>query len=163
MEEREFQKMIISSLKELFLKDALLLNSSYDINERSVSHKLAIYIGQYLSDNDFNYDVDVEYNRMAVAYDANGIDIGNVVGKTIRYEDHPQKERFVYPDIIIHKRNQPINIGIIEIKMSWKNNRKQLDYEKVNEYIKQINYQYGVFIEIHPNFNETTIEYGPFK
>ena len=162
MKKEVFKQVLNWSLEKLFEKDALLVNRDYNINERSVSHKLAIYIEQYLFDNNLDFDVDVEYNRMYVTNNEDGIDVGNAVGKTINFEDHPQKERFVYPDIIIHKRNQNINIGIIEIKMAWKNSRKRLDYQKINEYLKQLDYQYGVFIEINSTFNTTNIEYGYF-
>ncbi|TVZ23459.1 PD-(D/E)XK nuclease superfamily protein [Dokdonia sp. Hel_I_63] len=162
MEKAVFNQALIWSLKKLFKKDALLVNQAYNVNERSVSHKLAVYIDQYLFDNNLSFDVDIEYNRMTVPYDENGIDIGIAVAKSIRYDDHEQLDRFVYPDIIIHRRNENVNIGIIEIKMAWKNSLKQLDYQKVNKYLEQLDYQHGVFIEINNTFESTIIEYGHF-
>lgn len=163
MEKEVFNEVLIWSLKKLFEKDALLVNQVYNINERSISHKLANYIEKYLFDNNIDFDVDVEYNRMTSAQDEGGIDVGNAVAKTIHYDDHPQKERFVYPDIIIHKRNENINIGIIEVKMAWKSNLKQLDYQKVNQYLSELEYQHGVFIEINDTFEKTILEYGHFE
>lgn len=162
MRREKIDILLNKALIELYAKDFLLIDPNYDINERSVSHKLASYIDDSLKAEFQNLDVDVEYNRMSIAYGENGIDVGNVVAKAIRYEEHPQKESYVYPDIIIHKRNQSENVVIIEIKMSWKNNRKKLDYEKINQYLEQLNYQYGIFIELHPTLEKTTLEYGPF-
>lgn len=161
MDREIFDTILKKALRKLYNTDLLLLNPKYDINERSISHKLAIYINEFLEDYP-DYDVDIEYNRMSTNYSEDGIDVGNIVAKSINYEKHPQKESYVYPDIIVHKRNQLENVSIIEIKMSWKNNRKKLDYEKINQYIEQLNYQHGVFVEIHPTIEKTVIEYGPF-
>lgn len=163
MNKNDLIEIINKSLKNLYEFDSILLNPLYDLNERSVTHKLAEYINKSIYKNKYDYDVDVEYNRMAVDYKKGLIDIGNIVSKSIEFEAHPDKERYVYPDIIIHKRNKNLNICILEIKMSWKNNRKQLDYDKIDAYVEQLNYSYGVYIEIHPKENDTKIEFWPFE
>jgi hypothetical protein len=163
MNKLNIKEVISKSLDKLYLNDSLLLNPKYDLNERSVSHKLAEYLNQVIKEKKHEYDVDIEYNRMAVNYDNKLIDFGNIVSKSINYEMHPDKERYVYPDIVIHKRNENINICIFEIKMSWKNNLKQLDYDKIDAYMEQLNYKYGAYIEIYPKKKDTKIEFWPFK
>ena len=56
---KEILSMVINELK---LKDYYLLEK--DVNERSITHKLAGYLQKHLSEHfDEHYDVDCEYNR----------------------------------------------------------------------------------------------------
>ena len=57
--EDDIKDILKGSLEKLITKDSHLL--SIDINERSISHKLAIYIEEQLHETD--WDVDCEYNR----------------------------------------------------------------------------------------------------
>lgn len=84
------------------------------------------------------------------------------MGKILNWEDSGEGNSFVYPDIIIHKRDTSINIAEIEIKMSWKNRKKKFDYLKINEYMKQLGYQFGVYIELYEERENCLIEFGPF-
>lgn len=54
----------------------------------------------------------------------------------------------VCPDIIIHKRNQPINLAVIEVKMKWKNSRKNFDYKKLDAYKNDLKYEFTVYLEL---------------
>lgn len=158
-----FKTILDRSIKDLHTHDKFLLNQNYDINERSISHKLATYISNRIKEFDLDFDTDIEYNRMSVDYNSDGIDVGNIVGKMINFEDHPDREKYVYPDIIIHKRNEPINVAIIEIKLSWKSSRKIHDYQKINQYLKQLEYQFGTYIELGEKISDTKLEFGPFE
>lgn len=142
------------SLSDLEKYDLIFLDSKYDINERTVTHKLAIYIEKHLKKK-FDIDVDIEYNRMC-----SGEDIGEAVSKIIDYENSGEGSSFVYPDIIVHKRNTNFNIAVIEVKMAWKSRKKKIDYDKIKAYMEQLNYQYGIFIEIG---DKNIIELYPFK
>lgn len=153
----EVQKLIHKSIDELYQNDILFLQSNYNINERTVCHRLAMYLERNLA---YNFDVDVEYNRMRNLEDSD--DVGELLGKVINYEESGENGSYVYPDIIIHKRDTNINILVIEVKMSWKNRRRNIDYNKINQYINQLKYQFGVFIELNENKDESIIEFGPF-
>ena len=157
MEEDKIKEAIYKSIDELYQYDSLLLHTNYNIHERTVCHRFAIYLEKNI---DYKYNVDVEYNRMRTAYGVD--DVGEIVGKVINYEDTDEGASYVYPDIIIHKRDENINILVIEVKMSWKNRKKSIDYNKINQYINQLNYKFGVYIELNENRNQSIVEFGPF-
>lgn len=157
MTKQDIEKILDHSIKELYKKDAVLLRGKYNIHERTVCHRLAIYIENNLTEE---YDVDVEYNRMRTKYGDD--EIGEAIGKTLNWEGSDEGSSFVYPDIIIHKRDTDQNIVDIEVKMAWKSGLKKFDYEKINLFIKQLNYRFGVYVELSENPKETKIEFGPF-
>lgn len=144
-------------MAELFRRDHVLLKEEYDVHERTVSHRLAIYIENLIGNH---YDVDVEYNRMRSEY--GNEDIGEIIGKKLNWEAAREGSSFVYPDIIAHKRDQDENLFVIEVKMAWKSQKKNLDYQKLNYYISDLNYRFGVYIELSENIENCVIEFGPF-
>ena len=152
--------LIKKSIDDLYKYDSYILSNNYNINERTVTHRLAIYLENHFSE--FGYHVDVEYNRMRKDYD-NKDELGNLMGKKLNWDKTDEGSTFVYPDIIVHKRDTDENLIEIEVKMAWKNHKKQFDYEKINEYIQQLGYKYGVYIELHPNQKDCLIEYGLFN
>ncbi|POY40296.1 hypothetical protein C3L50_06525 [Flavobacterium alvei] len=157
MNREELEKIIHLSLDRLYLNEKKILKKEYNIGERTISNKLGNYIDLFI---DNKYDVDVEYNRMRTKYEHD--DLGNLMGKILNWEDSGEGNSFVYPDIIIHKRDTSINIAEIEIKMSWKNRKKDFDYLKINEYMKQLGYQFGVYVELYEERENCLIEFGPF-
>lgn len=79
---------------------------SRDVNERSITHKLAEYLqGQFPE-----WNVDCEYNRLG--YKAKTLPAVN----EIRTDD--TDGRTIYPDIVVHKRGEPDNLLVIEVKKS---------------------------------------------
>ncbi|UNY98358.1 hypothetical protein MQE36_14880 [Zhouia spongiae] len=153
------EEILNNSIDELFEKDSQIIFESYNLHERSIAHRLAIYIENHFRKTD--YVVDVEYNRMRNKY---GEDIiGNLIGKNLDFEKYGKKLSNVYPDIIVHKRDTDNNLLEIELKMQWKNSKRDFDYIKINEYIEQLSYKFGVYIELSENREECVIEFGPFK
>ena len=159
MNKQEINLLIRNALDELYNRDVALLEQAYDINERTVSHRLALYLENLLSDTDYN--VDVEYNRMRYDYTPDAV--GNLMGKQLNWEESDEGSSYVYPDIIVHKRDSLDNLLEIEIKMAWKNSKKDFDYVKINEYMRQLGYKFGVYIELHENRQDCIVEFGPFK
>ena len=159
MEQLKIEKILWDSISELFENDLLLLSKEYDIHERTIAHRLAIYIEKRF----LGFNVDVEYNRMRDKYGLD--DIGNIIGKRFEWEkiDEIEKTRYVYPDIIVHKRDQQENLIEIELKFAWKNSRKDLDFKKINEYVEQLNYKYGVYIELNEHYEDCKLEFWPFS
>ncbi|UOY07224.1 hypothetical protein L0P88_01420 [Muricauda sp. SCSIO 64092] len=137
-------------MEKLYSKDALLMNPAYDITERTVTHRLAIYLESYFEK--YQYLVDIEYNRIRGDYNADAV--GNLMGKRLNWQNNEQGPSYVYPDIIVHKRETNDNLLIIEVKMIWKNNKKRDDLLKIDEYLKEFGYKYGVYIEL----SEDTIQ-----
>jgi hypothetical protein len=137
----EIKTKIQIALEILYEKDMFLLKN--DVNERSISHKLAEYIQQQFSE----YHVDCEYNR-----------VGNL---TVDEEYFNKKLRLyknikclngetVYPDIIIHKRGQKNNLLVIEIKKIKDKNRVLDDYKKILGLFtsKEFEYKFGLFLQL---------------
>jgi hypothetical protein len=126
------------ALDRLLREDLFLLQS--DVNERSISHKLAEYLQLEFS----GWHVDCEYNRQG--HDPKRLDLKVHWTST----DDPQA-RTVYPDIIVHHRNSDENLLVIEIKKSTNPDRGDFDREKLAAFISQLGYRYGAFIVIGTN------------
>lgn len=43
------------------------------------------------------------------------------------------------------------------------NGKKEYDYIKINEYINQLQYKFGVYIELSDVREECVVQFGPFK
>ncbi len=159
MTKRQVKQLLGAAIDVLFEKDSILLQRGYNVNERTVSHRLALHLDNFLTETD--YDVDVEYNRMRNDYDPDAV--GNLMGKQLNWEESGEGSSYVYPDIIVHKRESSDNLLEIEIKMAWKNEKKGFDYLKINEYISQLGYKFGVYIELHESRENCLVEFGPFN
>ncbi|SFN37893.1 hypothetical protein [Salegentibacter flavus] len=156
MNKKQVLSTIQKSLKILYAKDSLLMNSAYDINERKITHRLAMYLEPFFKKE--GYVVDVEYNRIRGDYDSDAV--GNLMGKKLEW--HDQGSSFVYPDIIVHKRDTNDNLLLIEVKMAWKNSKRQNDFLRINEYLKEFDYKYGIYLELSEIYDECQMVSGPF-
>lgn len=158
MKKDQIEKILMDSIHELFSRDRIFMSKEYDIHERTVAHRLAIYIEKRFPE----YHVDVEYNRSRESYGLD--DIGNIIGKRLTLEKIIDEDnyRYVYPDIIVHKRDMQDNLIEIELKLAWKSKEKKYDFLKINEYMAQLGYQFGVYIELAEKEEDCKIEFGPF-
>jgi len=132
--EMVFEK-IKNAYRTLLKNDSHLL--TFDANERSITHKLAIYLQDEFPD----YNVDCEYNRDR--HDSKKL-LFLLEVKEIRSDE--TKGTTVYPDIIIHHRGTKDNFIVIEAK-KMTNKFKDYDEKKLRGYISELNYQYAFFIE----------------
>lgn len=146
LEFEEIKKKVLDSINELYFKDYYIIDN--DVNERSITHKLAIYLQNQFTD----YDIDCEYNRNMKS------------PKEIVFIETSKKGK-VFPDIIVHKRGEASNnLIVFEIKKCKNDNAndkyletKKHDIEKLKGYVNNndevsLNYKYGFFLEIHKNF-----------
>jgi len=155
----QIEEKIKLTIDELYEKDSEIIFKTYNLHERSIAHRFALYLEKHFNDQD--YVVDIEYNRMLNDY---GEDIiGNEIGKRLDFEKYGKETSAVYPDVIVHKRNTTDNLLEIEMKMQWKNSKKEFDLIKINEYISQLNYQFGVYLELAETRNDCQIKFGPFE
>jgi len=127
-----------AALEILQQKDASLLEN--DVNERSLTHKLA----EYLQKEFLDYHVDCEYNRMT---DDNGVQIvKRFPPESVMTDD--TKGKTVYPDIIVHDRSsRDRNLLILEVKKHADRQEKQRDVEKLRMYIDSLHYEHAYFID----------------
>ena len=116
-----------SAIERLIENDRYLLET--DVNERSISHRLALYLQEAFPD----WDVDCEYNR-----NLKNIKSLEVPTSNVSWDDTEAKT--VYPDIIIHHRGIQENLLVIEIK---KNNCSQFDRKKLYAFKHELKYQYA--------------------
>ena len=97
------QEKVRNALLRLYREDAELME--LDANERSVTHWLATYIQEEFPD----WNVDCEYNRK-------GKLPKKLRDSKERVSVDDTNARTVYPDIIVHRREQPENLLVVESK-----------------------------------------------
>lgn len=131
----EVRKMVENALTKLSQNDAQLLVKN--VNERSITHKLAEYLQQEFAD----WDVDCEYNRnldeiKRLRVPRNGVGWDDLESKT------------VFPDIIVHKRGTKKNLLVIEVKKSNSPVPDSFDRQKLRAFHQEpFNYEFGLFIK----------------
>jgi DNA-binding transcriptional regulator WhiA len=154
MEVADVKDGLIICLKTLIEKDQFLL--VHDVSERSISHRLGVYLSQYFK----GLDVDCEYNSNVEA--DNGKKYIVLLKERARElgllkQDEVDQEliyRAVFPDIIVHKRGRngsTNNTLIVEIKKSSSNSRHDYDREKLRAYTSshdenRLKYLIGAFV-----------------
>lgn len=131
----------VKALSEFLLKEKFLLCK--DLNERTLTHKLAEYLQKYFQD----YHVDCEYNRMMLEEEYITKRL-NLKIENVNTNDITQKT--VFPDIIIHKRGNNLNnLVVIEVKKKENNHGKEFDLKKLKAFKKELNYKWAFYIEFN--------------
>lgn len=144
MKEEVIKDLVYTALKKLYDIDGLLIDN--DVNERSITHRLAFHLSceEIFSE----WDIDCEYNRISDC----GTD-GNCIQKKLNLwsESEPSitdsNASTVFPDIVIHHRTEvgeKNNLLVIEAKKEGKN--ISFDQKKIVAYIEELKYQLGVLI-----------------
>jgi len=122
----EIRSGILSALFELYKQDKQIL--SINANERSITHRFAIYIEKEFP----RWDTDCEYNR-----DGDAVKRGN-------------SNCLILPDIIVHKRGRKgPNLIVIEAKKDSSSDLKKYqskDKQKIEYHIQKYKYDFGLFI-----------------
>lgn len=143
-----YTKFINLALDKLYERDADLLAKDLDVNELSITYRLAMHLQELLPE----LDVDCEYNRMGrreggeITY-TEGDYFAKTVGLSGEWEsDEDDLGSRVFPDIIIHKRNTTNNFAIIEVKIEWKIEDIAHDILKLKCYIGDLEYKETYFI-----------------
>ena len=153
MEIQEIKSLVNKALDKLLGNDKYLLNGN--VNEMSISHKLATYLSELFPD----YHVDCEYNKNIQSQTGNKT-IHILRDEAMKFDllknDIPNTEfieKFVKPDIIIHKRgSNENNLLVIEMKKNTSNDRsKEYDRLKLRSFISndngnELHFSYGLFI-----------------
>lgn len=150
MTEKEILIRFIAALSAFYEKDNFLLDCN--ASERSMTHRLAVYLEHLFP----NYNVDCEYNR--IENDIKKVDelkseIG-VCKKTCEMCDEKCK---VFPDIIVHKRGEKVNILVIEAKKHCSEQERSYDFKKLDALTKSSQYKYtlGIGFCFNGELNDT--------
>lgn len=150
--QEEIKNKIYKAFEELIKHDAFLL--IHDVNERSLTHCLAIYLKKFFPE----YDIDCEYNRDGIGTSPKRISKIKELEK-FKKNIKPENDNgvTVYPDIIIHHRGKQSGLVIIEAKKS--NSRSNDDKEKLKLYKQDLGYPYAFFIKFPVKTSLENIKY----
>jgi Uma2 family endonuclease len=126
---------VLQAILKLFDRDIELLRIG--IKEETIASLLAHYLDPYFPE----LNVDVEYSLMGE------------VPKMVTYCKKPQK---VYPDIIVHVRNNlasgiannQANVLAIELKKDTNTETTSRDIAKLRAYRRELGYQNALFIRL---------------
>ena len=149
----EIKDKFIAALAKLEVNERnIILN---DINERTLAHRLAVYLGE----NFTGYDIDVEYNRNLekgkhepkyVYIIKNEFEESYKRAKEIGGDISSFMEQVTsYPDIIVHERgNNSHNLLVVEIKKSNNKSDWEIDKKKLEGFTSK-DYGYGYKVGVH--------------
>jgi len=137
-EHEEIKKKVNIAIDILFKNDSFLLR--YQVNERSITHKLAVYLQILFPE----WHVDCEYNRKM-------FNITKML-KSIKGCSEQKKTDKIYPDIIVHMRATNDNLLVIETKKGEEDDpcdirKLELFTEKFTEKGRGYEYEWGLFIK----------------
>lgn len=122
----EIEARIRCAVRELQAADGFLLE--VDANERTITHRLAIYLEAQFS----GWHVDVEYNREGKEGDPKRLNWDEIAAGADANELVRDTEgRTIYPDIIVHERGEPNSLLVIEVKKSGSRRPADVDREKL--------------------------------
>jgi hypothetical protein len=132
-----------NALAKLLAQDSDLLQN--DVNERSITHKLAEHLKGEFQD----WHVDCEYNRNHDRVKR----LKFVKNRAIEIDDTDGTS--VFPDIIVHRRQTDENLLVIEVKKSTSPKSKDFDLAKLQAFKEELGYTHALFIllgtgERHP-------------
>src|SRR3972149_9080445 len=125
-----------SAIRSLIERDFHLL--SVDVSERCLTHRLALYLTQGLSD----YDVDCEYNR-------DGFDVKRLALSERPARDDDVEAVTVFPDIVVHRRgNNEHNLLVIEMKKYGARTAPDYDIQKLKAFRSELRYNFAAHVII---------------
>ena len=155
---------IFEKAKEKFLKDEKEI-IEIDINERTLSARLMFHLQTILLEDELyrekykTYSVDCEYNRInEIEYKI--LKVCEYIEKTKNFEEVDKK---VYPDIIVHKRNENNNLIVIEMKKAnsyikkKENDKNRLKAMTNPRKLNNFNFILGVYFEVDTTGNNNHI------
>ena len=122
------------ALEKFLEEDRYLLR--VNANERSLTHRVAIYLQQEFPD----WDVDCEYNR-----DEHEVKELYLPGGDPEVDDGDAQT--VHPDVVVHKRGAKCNYLVIEFKKTSSGIGEEKDFLKLRAFREQLGYKYALFVE----------------
>ena len=121
-----------------------------NVNERSFSHKFAMYLQQEIEAWKEEWDIDCEFNRDAQDTGEDYAKQLQLVNKidSLSTSVYDEDAKTVFPDVIIHRRGQGNNLLVVEMKKNTASNTNSAfdKLHKLPAYVNQLKYQSAVFI-----------------
>lgn len=138
-------ELVAGAIEQLLADDAYLFE--VDANERSISHRLAIYLEALFQ----TWDVDCEFNRAG-----HGPKRLQLNPEQILSDD--ERGTTVYPDVIIHERGETgRNLLAIEIKKTGGGTEAN-DLRKLRALRVELGYELGLFVRFAVGAAGTGVE-----
>lgn len=146
---QQVRELICAAVASFLQSDDLKL-LQMDVNERTITFRLASHLQQKLASSELPWrdaHVDCEYNRdvsaACVPYTKR---LELPLKHNISNED--TEARTVFPDIAIHRRGKTFNHLVVEVKKgSASDSEKRFDREvKLPQYLKQLKYENTAFL-----------------
>jgi hypothetical protein len=135
----EVRNKLFRAYRQLLKNDGYLLTST--ANERSITHRFAIYVEHEFPD----FDVDCEFNR-------EGLDSKRLESFRRNVPSDDTTGATVYPDVIVHHRGTANNFVVIEAKTTSNNEQCQepgacrCDQCKLRAYKVDLGYTHAFFV-----------------
>jgi len=141
VDKHSVEQKLEAAVQCLLDRDSYLLE--VDANERSITHRLAVYLQQKFEDR----NVDCEYNRQL----ENTKKLFPRDLSAPQHLDDPafdEDARTAYPDIIVHRRGTDKNLLVIEVKKTSSCVDESYDLCKLQLYKEQLGYKYALFLRL---------------
>lgn len=136
----DIKKTVDCALQSLKDNDYDLLDCN--VNERTISCRLAVYLQQGFQD----WNVDCEYNRNM----DDPKKLKNLPWRRNDVTDYDSDAKTVYPDIIVHHRQSRENLLVIEMKKAGRNADRVVskDVAKLEAFTKgeEYGYRFGLLL-----------------
>ena len=105
---------VVAALKEFYAREAFLFE--HDLGERTLTHRLALYVERQFPD----FEVDCDFDRLGPRT------LNMPHGSIVSTDDHLGKS--IYPDIVVHQRSVPNNLIAIEVRKA--HNHQPLEHDR---------------------------------
>ncbi len=145
MTEEKVKSAVNAALAELLKHDSYLLEK--DVNERSISHRLAGYLQSQFS----GWHVDCEYNR-------NHDDVKRLQLAPRHATDQDVEAVTVFPDIIVHQRSTDKNLLVIEIKKTTSREKRDYDIKKLMAFKGELQYTFAAFVLLETGAGKAAVK-----
>ena len=114
--ETELDK-VVTALTEFYGSETWLFE--HDLGERTLTHRLAVYLEQQFP----GWKVDCDYDRLGERT------LRLPRGSIVSTDDHLAKS--IYPDIVVHQREIPRNLLAIEVRKASNHQPPEHDHQKL--------------------------------
>ncbi len=122
-----------------------------DVNERSLTHWLAVYLSRLFP----GFEVDVEYNRNLEEPKRLQLTVDTTTANDI-------KATTVFPDVIVHRRGSHQNLLVVEVKKGPRADGTR-DAEKLKAFTRPepdgLGYRFGAFVRVNTDGSYTLNRY----
>jgi hypothetical protein len=108
---------VVTALKEFYAAETYLLER--DLGERTLTHRLAVYVEKQFP----GWQVDCNFDRLGERM------LRLPHGTIVSTDDHFGKS--VYPDIVVHQREIPNNLLAVEVRKASNHQPPEHDHHKL--------------------------------